>query len=131
MKIKRITHIGVGVKDIEQAKKPYQEFLSLSISEEGSDEKYKIAFVPIGQTSMELVEAIAPNDELNSFIKEKGEGLHHIALEVEDIDQALEELEAKGVPLLDQKARPGAQQSRIAFLDPVGTNGVLIELVQY
>ena len=131
MKIKRIAHIGVGVKDTDQAKTFYQEMLSLPVSHEESLGELKIAFVPISQTNVELVQSTEPNGVMNRFIEKKGEGIHHIAFEVEDIDQALEELKAKGVPLIDQQARPGAHQARIAFLNPKGTNGILIELVQY
>jgi methylmalonyl-CoA/ethylmalonyl-CoA epimerase len=131
MKIKRIAHIGVGVKDTDKAKTLYQEMFSLPVSHEESLGELKIAFVPIGQTNVELVQSTEPDGIMNRFIEKKGEGIHHIAFEVEDIDQALEELKAKGVPLIDQQARPGAHQARIAFLNPKGTNGILIELVQY
>ena len=131
MKIKRIAHIGVGVKDTDKAKTLYQEMFSLPVSHEELLGELKIAFVPIGQTNVELVQSTEPNGIMNRFIEKKGEGIHHIAFEVEDIDQALEELKAKGVPLIDQQARPGAHQARIAFLNPKGTNGILIELVQY
>ncbi|MGC1402701.1 MAG: methylmalonyl-CoA epimerase [Thermodesulfobacteriota bacterium] len=131
MKIKRIAHIGVGVKDTDQAKTLYQEMFSLPVSHEELLGELKIAFVPIGQTNVELVQSTEPEGIMNRFIEKKGEGIHHIAFEVEDIDQALEELKAKGVPLIDQQARPGAHQARIAFLNPKGTNGILIELVQY
>jgi methylmalonyl-CoA epimerase len=67
---------------------------------------------------------------MNKFIEKRGEGIHHIALEVEDIEQALEELKAKGVPLIDQQPRPGAHNTRVAFLHPKGTNSILIELVE-
>lgn len=131
MKIIRIAHIGVGVKDTDKAKTLYQEMFSLPVSHEECLGELKIAFVPIGQTNVELVQSTEPNGIMNRFIEKKGEGIHHIAFEVEDIDQALEELKAKGVPLIDQQARPGAHQARIAFLNPKGTNGILIELVQY
>ena len=131
MKIKRIAHIGVGVKDTDKAKTLYQEMFSLPVSHEELLGELKIAFVPIGQTNVELVQSTEPEGIMNRFIEKKGEGIHHIAFEVEDIDQALEELKAKGVPLIDQQARPGAHQARIAFLNPKGTNGILIELVQY
>ncbi len=131
MKIKRIAHIGVGVKDTDKAKTLYQEMFSLPVSHEELLGELKIAFVPIGQTNVELVQSTEPDGIMNRFIEKKGEGIHHIAFEVEDIDQALEELKAKGVPLIDQQARPGAHQARIAFLNPKGTNGILIELVQY
>jgi methylmalonyl-CoA/ethylmalonyl-CoA epimerase len=131
MKIKRIAHIGVGVKDTDQAKTLYQEMFSLPVSHEERLGELKIAFVPIGQTNVELVQSTESEGIMNRFIEKKGEGIHHIAFEVEDIDQALEELKARGVPLIDQQARPGAHQARIAFLNPKGTNGILIELVQY
>ena len=83
----------------------------------------KIAFVPVGQTNMELVQSTDPDGVMNKFIEKKGEGIHHLALEVEDIDQALEELKAKGVPLIDQQARPGAHEARIAFLTPRALTG--------
>jgi methylmalonyl-CoA/ethylmalonyl-CoA epimerase len=131
MKIKRIAHIGVAVKDTDQAKILYQDLLSLPVSHEEMLGELKVAFVPIGQTNMELVQSTDPEGVMNKFIDKKGEGIHHIAFEVEDIDQALEELKAKGVPLVDQQARPGAHQAKIAFLHPKGTYGILIELVQY
>ncbi len=131
MKIKRIAHIGVGVKDTDKAKILYQEMFSLPVSHEECLGELKIAFVPVGQTNVELVQSTEPDGVMNKFIEKRGEGIHHIAFEVEDIDQALEELKAQGVPLIDQQARPGAHQARIAFLNPKGTNGILIELVQY
>ncbi|MBI5603353.1 MAG: methylmalonyl-CoA epimerase [Deltaproteobacteria bacterium] len=131
MKIKKIAHIGVGVKDTDKAKTLYQEMFSLPVSNEERLGELKIAFVPIGQTNIELVQSTDSDGIMNKFIEKKGEGIHHIAFEVEDIDQALEELKAKGVPLIDQQARLGAHEARIAFLHPKGTNGILIELVQY
>ncbi len=131
MKIKRIAHIGVAVKDTDQAKTLYQDLLSLPVSHEEMLGELKVAFVPIGQTNVELVQSTDPEGVMNKFIDKKGEGIHHIAFEVDDIDQALEELKAKGVPLVDQQARPGAHQAKIAFLHPKGTFGILIELVQY
>ena len=131
MKIKRIAHIGVAVKDTDQAKTLYQDLLSLPVSHEEMLGELKVAFVPIGQTNVELVQSTDPEGVMNKFIDKKGEGIHHIAFEVDDIDQALEELKAKGVPLVDQQARPGAHQAKIAFLHPKGTYGILIELVQY
>ena len=130
MKIKKIAHIGVGVKDTDTSKTLFQEMLSLAVSHEERQGELKIAFVPVGETSLELVQSTDPDGVMNKFIEKRGEGIHHIALEVEDIDQAIEELKAKGVPLIDQQARPGAHQTRVAFLHPKGTNGILIELVQ-
>lgn len=130
MKIKKITHIGVGVKDAEQAGKIFQEFLSLPVSHHERVGELKVAFVPVGETHVELVQSTDPEGVMNKFIEKRGEGIHHIAFEVEDIDSALEELKAKGVPLIDQTPRPGAHDSRVAFLHPKGTLGILIELVE-
>ena len=131
MKIKRIAHIGIAVKDRDQTKVLYQEMLSLPVSHEEMLGELKIAFVPVGPTNVELVQSTDPEGVMNKYIEKKGEGIHHLAFEVDDIDQALEELKAKGVPLVDQQARPGAHGARIAFLHPKATYGVLIELCQY
>jgi len=130
MKIKRIAHIGVGVKDTGSAKTLFQDKLSLPVSHEEVLGELKVAFVPVGESNLELLQSTDPDGVMNKFIEKKGEGIHHIALEVEDIDQAIEELKAKGVALIDQQARPGAHQTRVAFLHPKGTNGILIELVE-
>jgi methylmalonyl-CoA/ethylmalonyl-CoA epimerase len=130
MKIIRIAHIGVGVKDTDKSKTLFQDILSLPVSHEERQGELKVAFVPVGETNFELVQSTDPEGIMKKFIEKKGEGIHHIALEVEDINQALEELKSKGVPLIDQQARPGAHQTRVAFLHPKGTNGILIELVE-
>ncbi len=130
MKIKRIAHIGVGVIDADKAKSLFQEMLGLPVTGEECVGELKTVFLPVGETNLELVQSTEPDGVMKKFIEKRGEGIHHIALEVEDIDQALEELKAKGVPLIDQQARPGAHQTRVAFLHPKGTNGILIELVQ-
>lgn len=130
MKIKKITHIGVGVKDAHQAGKVFQDLLSLPVSHEESLGELQVAFVPVGETNLELVQSTEPQGVMNKFIEKRGEGIHHIALEVEDIEAALEELKDKGVPLIDPKPRPGAHNSRVAFLHPKGTLGILIELVE-
>jgi methylmalonyl-CoA/ethylmalonyl-CoA epimerase len=130
MKIKKIAHIGIGVKNTDQAKKLYQEMLSLPVSHEELFDEMKIAFVPVGPTNLELVQSVDPEGVMNKFIEKRGEGIHHIAFEVEDIDQCLDELKAQGVPLIDQQPKPGAHRTRVAFLHPRGTGGILMELVQ-
>jgi methylmalonyl-CoA epimerase len=130
MKIKRIAHIGVGVIDADKAKALFQEILDLSVTGEERLGELKTVFLPVGESNLELVQSTEPDGVMKKFIEKRGEGIHHLALEVEDIDQALEELKARGVPLIDQQARPGAHQTRVAFLHPKGTNGILIELVQ-
>ena len=130
MKIKRIAHIGVGVTDADKSKSLFQEMLGLPITGEEMVGELKTVFLPVGETNLELVQSTEPDGVMKKFIEKRGEGIHHIAFEVEDIDQALEELKAKGVQLIDQQPRPGAHQTRVAFLHPKGTNGILIELVQ-
>jgi methylmalonyl-CoA epimerase len=130
MKIKKIAHIGVGVIDADKSMNLFQEILGLAVTGEERVGELKTVFLPVGETNLELVQSTEPDGVMKKFIEKRGEGIHHLALEVEDIDQALEELKAKGVPLIDQQARPGAHQTRVAFLHPKGTNGILIELVQ-
>lgn len=130
MKIKRIAHIGVGVIDADQATSLFQKILGLPVTGEEMVGELKTVFLPVGETNLELVQSTEPDGVMKKFIEKRGEGIHHIAFEVENIDQALEELKAKGVQLIDQQPRPGAHQTRVAFLHPKGTNGILIELVQ-
>jgi methylmalonyl-CoA epimerase len=130
MKIKRIAHIGVGVIDADKSKSLFQEMLGLPVTGEERVGELKTVFLPVGETNLELVQSTEPDGVMKKFIEKRGEGIHHIAFEVENIDQALEELKANGVQLIDQQPRPGAHQTRVAFLHPKGTNGILIELVQ-
>jgi methylmalonyl-CoA epimerase len=130
MKIKRIAHIGVGVIDADKAMNLFQGMLGLPVTGEEMVGELKTVFLPVGETNLELVQSTEPDGVMKKFIEKRGEGIHHIAFEVDDISSALEELKAKGVPLIDQQARPGAHQTMVAFLHPKGTNGVLVELVQ-
>ncbi|MBW1711297.1 MAG: methylmalonyl-CoA epimerase [Deltaproteobacteria bacterium] len=131
MKIKRIAHLGIAVSDIDKAQEFFNDKLGLSIDHEEMVDELKTAFVPIGQTNLELVQDTNPEGVIARHIEKRGEGIQHVAYEVEDIDQALMELKAKGVRLIDEVARPGAHGSRVAFLHPKVTNGVLTELVEY
>ena len=131
MKIKRIAHLGIAVSDLTQARTFYTDMLGLSIDHEERVDELKTAFVPLGQTNLELIQDTEPDGVIARHIDKRGEGIQHVAFEVEDIDQALKELKAKGVRLIDEVARPGAHGSRVAFLHPKATNGVLTELVEY
>lgn len=131
MKIKRIAHIGVAVADTDNAHKFYTEMLGLPLDKQETLGELKISFVPVGESNVELVQSTTDDGVMAKFIGKRGEGIHHIAYEVENIDEALAELKAKGVPLVDQEARPGAHGARIAFIHPKATNGVLTELVDY
>ncbi len=131
MKIKRIAHIGIAVKDVDEVKKVYTEGLDLSFGGEDRLGELKIGFVPVGETNLELVQSTDPEGVMAKFIAKKGEGIHHIAFEVEDIESAVKELLDKGVQMIDKAPRPGAHGSKVAFLHPKATHGVLLELVEY
>ena len=132
MKIKRVEHVAIALKDMTGLMKILKDSLGLRLEyeEEFPQYKTKIAMYPVGQTYLELLEATGQDSETARFIADKGEGLYHICLEVEDIDGALAELRGKGVGLIDQVPRPGHGGSRIAFLDPKSTGNVLIELAE-
>ena len=128
--IRKIAHIGVAVKNVEEVEKLYSEILGLPISGREVSPDNKASFIPLGDTAIELLESVKPDGAIARHIEKKGEGIHHIALEVHDIEKAMEELKAKGLALIDQKPRRGAHDSKIAFLHPKGTYGVLLELCE-
>jgi methylmalonyl-CoA epimerase len=133
MKIKRIAHLGIAVKELDPPKKLYCEHLNLASQGEEvvSTQKVKVSFIKVGETDLELLVPTAADSPVAKFLENKGEGFHHLALEVEDIDAAVEELKTAGIRLIDEKPREGAHGSRVAFLHPKSTFGVLVELVQY
>ncbi len=130
MKTLNIDHIGIAVKSIEEAKRTYQDILGLDITEveEVAEQKVKVAFIPVGESEVELLESTSPDGPVAKFIESRGEGVHHIAFRVDNIDSALQELKDKGVRLIDQTTRKGAGGAKIAFIHPKETGGVLIEL---
>lgn len=128
--IHKIAHIGVAVTNIEEAEKFYSEVLSLEIHDREQLREIKAAFIPVGDTAIELLQSTNPEGVIAKFIEKKGEGIHHIAYQVDNIEKALEDLKAKGVSLIDEKPRRGAHNSKVAFLNPKGTYGILIELVE-
>lgn len=131
MNILRIDHVGIAVKNLEEAKKFYESLgLKVSDIEEVAEQKVKVAFLPVEGSEVELLESTDPEGPIAKFIEKRGEGMQHIAFRVDNIEAALEELKAKGVQLIDQKPRYGAGGARIAFLHPKGTSGVLIEISQ-
>ena len=132
MKVKHIDHIGIAVKGIEQAGKFYTDILGLKIEdvENVADQKVNVAFIPITDSEVELLESTEPDGPVAKYISARGEGVQHIAFRVEDIDKALEELKEKGVRLIDQTPRKGAGGARIAFIHPKETNGVLVEICE-
>ncbi len=132
MKIKHIDHIGIAVKSIEQAGKFYTEILGLKIQdiENVADQKVNVAFLPITDSELELLESTEADGPVSKYIAARGQGVQHIAFRVENIGEALEELKSKGVRLIDQTPRNGAGGARIAFIHPKETNGVLVEICE-
>ena len=132
MKVKRVEHVAIAVKSLADVMRIFQDKLGLALEYEEDFPQYqtRIAMYPVGETYLELLEATGGESDTAKWIAEKGEGLYHICLEVEDIEAALAELRAKGVGLLDERPRVGHGNSLIAFLDPRSTGNVLIELAQ-
>ena len=131
---RRIDHVAIIVRNIEQALAFYRDTLGITPREikEVPTEQVRIAFLPVGGprgSEIELIEPTNPDSSLARFLEKRGEGLHHICLEVDDIDAALADMQAKGAPILDTQPRPAAE-GRAIFLHPKGTNGVLLELVE-
>ena len=130
--IKKINHIGIAVNNIEEALGLYRDVLGLKLEgvEVVEEQKVKTAFLPIDNTEFELLESTDKDGPIAKFIEKRGQGIQHIALEVEDIEKAIEEMKAKGIRMIDEKPRYGAGGAKIAFLHPKSTYGVLIELCQ-
>ncbi len=125
----KIDHIGIAVKDLESAKRFYEESLGLKIEREETLGEMKIAFVPIGGVNLELIQSSTDDGIIARFIAKRGEGVHHIAYEVEDVSSALEALKVGGVELVDEVPREGADGNEVAFVHPRSAHGVLTELV--
>ena len=129
--IKKINHIGIAVKSIEDGVKLYTDVLGLKVKkiEIVEEQKVKTAIIPVGESKIELLESTDAEGIIAKYIEKRGEGIHHLALEVSDIQQALETAEEKGIPLIDREPRIGVKGTKVAFLHPKGTK-VLIELVE-
>jgi len=133
MNLTHIEHIGIAVKSIEEALPYYEQVLGLKCYniEEVADQKVKTAFFMVGQTKIELLEPTSEESAVAKFIEKKGEGIHHIAFAVPSVAEALAEVEAKGVKLIDKAPRGGAEGLNIAFLHPKSTCSVLTELCEH
>jgi methylmalonyl-CoA/ethylmalonyl-CoA epimerase len=132
MQILKIDHLGVAVNSIEEGKKFWSEVLGLEFegAETVAEQKVNTAFFPVGESEVELLESTAPDGPVAKFIEKRGQGFQHIAFRVANIDEALEELKAKNIQLIDQQPRVGAGGARIAFLHPKATGGILVELCE-
>ena len=130
--IKEIDHIGIAVNDLKGAMSIYKDLLGLEFKGMETIEEQKIIHATFlaGRVKIELVQSTHPDGPIGKFIEKRGEGIHHIAFRVENIDESLKELNAKGVKLIDEKARIGAGGAKIAFIHPKDMKGVLIELME-
>ncbi|MBS3943725.1 MAG: methylmalonyl-CoA epimerase [Dethiobacter sp.] len=130
--MEKIDHIGIAVRDIEAAMQFYRDCLGLSVSgvEEVAEQKVKVAFFPVGESKVELLQSTDPEGPVAKFIESRGEGVQHISFRVKNIEEKLADLKAKGVRLIDEKPRYGAGGARIAFLHPKSTGGVLVEICE-
>ena len=128
----KIDHIGIVVRDIQEALLVYESALGLALDEvvEVPDQHVRVAFLPVGDTNVELVQPTSGDTGTARFLEKRGEGVHHICLEVDDIVSALDRLKDQGVPLIDEVPRPGAH-GLVAFIHPKGAHGVLIELIEH
>jgi methylmalonyl-CoA/ethylmalonyl-CoA epimerase len=129
MKITRVDHIGIAVKSIAESLKVYEAMGLKSVGvEEVAEQKVRVAFLPLGEAEIELLESTAPDGPVAKYIEKNGEGIQHLALRVDNLEAALAEMKAKGVRLIDEKPRYGAGGAKIAFVHPRSTGGVLLEL---
>lgn len=128
----KLDHIGIAVENLEQSMAFYRDVLGLELhgTETVEEQKVKVAFFPLGDTEIELLESTDPEGPIAKFIAAKEQGVQHLAFRVKDIEKTLADLKARGVRLIDEKPRYGAGGAKIAFLHPKATNGVLVELCQ-
>jgi methylmalonyl-CoA epimerase len=129
----KIDHIGIAVKSLSEAVKVYEDAIGLSVSgyDQVDEQGVRIAMLNIGESRIELLEPTGPESPVEKFMTKRGEGIHHIAVAVDDIEKALERLQAAGARLIDKVPRRGAHNTRIAFVHPSSMHGVLLELVQH
>jgi len=130
--VHKVDHIGVAVSNLEEALKIYTDVLGLKLhgTEVVEEQKVRVAFMPVGDTEIELLESTDAEGPIAKFIEKRGEGIQHVAFRVDDIEEALEQMRQQGVRLIDEKPRYGAGGARIAFLHPKATGGVLVELCE-
>jgi methylmalonyl-CoA epimerase len=128
----KIDHIGIVVRDIQEALKVYETALGLPLKEvvEVPDQKVEVAFLPIGESNIELVQPTTDDTGIAKYLDKRGEGIHHVCIEVDDIEAALAQLKTYKVRLIDEVPRQGAH-GRVAFVHPKSMHGVLVELVEH
>jgi methylmalonyl-CoA/ethylmalonyl-CoA epimerase len=128
----KINHLGIATRGIDEALKFWQTALGLENvhTETVEDQKVRVAMLPIGESRIELLEATSEDSPITKFLEKRGGGIHHIAVEVENIEEALAKLKSEGMRLIDESPRIGAEGCLVAFVHPSSSNGVLLELVQ-
>jgi methylmalonyl-CoA/ethylmalonyl-CoA epimerase len=128
----KINHIGIATKSIDEALKFWVGAMGLENihTEVVEDQKVKVAMLPIGESRIELLEPTTEDSPISKFLDKRGGGIHHVAVEVDDINAALEEMRSQGTRLIDETPRIGAEDCLVAFVHPSASNGVLLELVQ-
>lgn len=129
---KRLTHIGIAVKSLEASGDLFSKLFGMEAghTEEVQEQKVKATFFKIGEGGIELLEPTSPDSTIARFIEKRGEGIHHLSFEVDDLDAEIRRLKAEGFQMIDEKPRMGADGYRIAFIHPKSTNGVLVEISQ-
>jgi len=132
MKLVRINHLGIASATLDEAMNRMGRLFDMEVDhlEEVPEQRVRTAFFPVGPSTLEFLEATDPESPVGKFLEKRGQGIHHVAFEVDDVDAAVKELLAKGVRMIDKEPRPGAHGARIAFLHPAETGGVLMELCQ-
>lgn len=130
--IKKVDHIGIAVKSIEEALPFYTDVLGLEVQqiEEVESEKLKVAFIKVGDTKLELLEPTSPESAVAKHIEKRGEGIHHVALGVESIQDRIDEIKAKGIQMIQDQPKIGAGGALVAFMHPKSTGRVLVELCE-
>jgi methylmalonyl-CoA/ethylmalonyl-CoA epimerase len=128
----KINHLGIATKGIDEALKFWEDALGLENvhTEVVEDQKVRVAMLPLGESRVELLEPTSEDSPIQKFLEKRGGGIHHIAVETDDIEAALAKLKAEGARLIDEKPRIGAEGCLVAFVHPSSTGGVLLELVQ-
>jgi methylmalonyl-CoA epimerase len=129
----KIDHIGIAVKSLAEAVKVYEQAVGLQLAgyDQVDEQGVRVAMLSIGESRIELIEPTGPDSPIEKFMNKRGEGLHHIAVRVDNIEQVLERLKAAGVRLIDETPKRGAHNTRVAFIHPSSTHGVLMELVEH
>ena len=128
--LQQIDHIGIAVKNLDETVAFYRQVMELEVSATEVFNGMKIAFLCIGDSELDLLEDLTPDGAIARHVAKRGEGVQHVAYRVDNIEQALQVMRAKGIELIDERPRPGARNARVAFLHPKSTKGVLIEFVE-